>query len=100
MLRDVNGNATEETSIGVSRRSFIAKVKTHRYSKLEIFLAVLSLLLLVALVVMLVVMEEEKSEDNSTDKKVKIRLGAIQNLARKYCKVDFNTAFLPFIYNY
>lgn len=87
ILQDVNGNAREETSIGVvSRRSFISKVKMHRYSKLEIFLAVVSMLLLVALVVVVVLMEAEKSEGTKTDDEremMKKPDGTIKNLARK-----------------
>ncbi|CAB3992786.1 neprilysin, partial [Paramuricea clavata] len=92
VLQDVNGNAREETSIGVvSRRSFISKVKMHRYSKLEIFLAVVSLLLLVALVVVVVLMEAEKSEGTKTDDErltMKKPDGAIKNLARVLNKMD------------
>ena len=85
ILRDVNGNATEEATVGVSRRSFISKVKMHRYSKLEIFLAVVSLLLLVALIVVIVVVRGQKSEDTTnTDKRIKTSEGAIKNLARKW----------------
>lgn len=85
IVRDCNGNATEETT-GASRPSFIARVKMHRYSRLEFFLAVISLLLLVALVVVVVVLEAEKSEDSTSDKKLKKPVQAIRNLARKCSK--------------
>ena len=82
IVRDCNGNTTEEMT-GVSRQSFIARVKMHRYSKLEFFLAVISLLLLVALVVVVVVLEAEKSEDSTSDNNLKKPVQAIRNLARK-----------------
>ena len=82
ILRDCNGNTAEEF-VGVTRQSFITRVKLHRYSKLEFFLAVISLLLLVALVVVIVVLETEKSDGSTSDDKLKKPVQAIRNLARK-----------------
>ncbi len=84
ILQDVNGNMRDVESVGVSRQSFISKVKMHRYSKLEVFLAVISLLLLGTLVVVVIIMETKKNEDScNTDERLKEPEGAIKNLARK-----------------
>lgn len=80
VVRDCNGNTAEEF---VTRQSFITRVKLHRYSKLEFFLAIISLLLLVALVVVIVVLETEKSDGSTSDDKLKKPVQAIRNLARK-----------------
>ena len=81
ILRDVNGN--EVTSVGVSRQSFISKVKRHHYSKLEIFLVILLLLLLVALIVVVVISKREKYNDNNSNNIQRYSEGAIKNIARK-----------------
>lgn len=85
ILRDVNSKTTTEpgSMVGVSGQSFISKVKRHHFSKLEIFLAVMSLLLLVALVVLIVVIEKENSKDTRTDERLKNTGRAIKSLARK-----------------
>ncbi|XP_028391179.1 membrane metallo-endopeptidase-like 1 [Dendronephthya gigantea] len=95
ILRDLNGNVptSEGGSIGVSRPSLISKIKMHRYSKLEIFLAIVSLLLLVSLVVVVVLLESENIEKTSEEKTSQEEgprgtEAAIKSLARVLNNID------------
>lgn len=88
ILRDVNANEPEVSSIPVSRRSIISKVKMHRYSKLEVFLAVVSMLLLLALVVVIALLGAVKRQASANvDERMRTTKGEIKSLARKWLVV-------------
>lgn len=97
ILRDLNGNipTVEGASIGVSRPSLISKIKMHRYSKLEIFLAIVSLLLLVSLVVVVVLLEREDIKETSDGASPRKTEAAIKSLARE-CSSVYSHYILKF----